>query len=299
MNINEFDWTLVRSFLAALEHGSLLGAARASGASQPTLGRHIAALEQQLGVVLFERTGRGLAPTEQAQRLADSARVMQEGAQAMLRAVSGQADVTAGVVRIAASQPVACVLLPPLLARMRIELPEVRADLVVSNAVSNLLRREADIALRMVRPEQASLVMRRIGEVPIQACAHRDYLVRRGTPQVPPDLINHDLIGGDTEDEVAQGFIKMGMPPERIRFALRSDDLIAQWQAVRAGMGVGFVARYVMRTDRDIVPLLPMLPLPRFPVWLTVHREIRSSARIRAVWDFLARAVADELDEAG
>lgn len=299
MNINEFDWTLVRSFLAALEHGSLLGAARASGASQPTLGRHIAALEQQLGVVLFERTGRGLAPTEQAQRLADSARVMQEGAQAMLRAVSGQADVTAGVVRIAASQPVACVLLPPLLARMRIELPEVRADLVVSNAVSNLLRREADIALRMVRPEQASLVMRRIGEVPIQACAHRDYLVRRGTPRVPPDLINHDLIGGDTEDEVAQGFIKMGMPPERIRFALRSDDLIAQWQAVRAGMGVGFVARYVMRTDRDIVPLLPMLPLPRFPVWLTVHREIRSSARIRAVWDFLARAVADELVEAG
>ncbi|MBP6406152.1 MAG: LysR family transcriptional regulator [Proteobacteria bacterium] len=289
---NNFDWALVRSFLAALEQGSLLGAARVIQASQPTIGRHIAELESQLGVVLFERTGRGLLPTETALRLADAARAMEAGAHQLARSVSGADSAgVAGTVRITASQPVACYLLPPLLAQMRLALPQVQVALVASNAVSNLLRREADIAVRMVQPDQATLVAKRVGKVSLSACAHQDYLRRRGMPRQPTDLLAHELVGADRNEDILKGFAAMGYPVTREHFAFRTDDLIASWQAVRNGLGVGFMADYLIRTDSAIVPLLPMLKIPPLPVWLAVHREIRTSRRIRAVYDFLAQAI--------
>lgn len=295
MNTKNFDWSLVRSFLAALEHGSLLGAARALGTSQPTLGRHMAELESQLGVLLFERTGRGLLPTDAALQLAEAARAMQAGADAMARTASGGAAAVSGTVRLSASQPVACHVLPPVLAQMRQVLPEVQVELVASNAVSNLLRREADIALRMLRPDQNTLVAKRIGSVGVTACAHRDYLRRRGTPRQPTDLLQHELIGHDRNSDILRGFASMGHTLTPESFAFRTDDLIAYWQAVRAGLGIGFVATYLLREDNAVLPLLPMLRLPALPMWLTVHREIRSSARIRAVYDFLAQAVPGAL----
>ena len=295
MHTGRFDWDLVRAFLAALEHGSLLGAARALGSSQPTLGRQIAALETQLGTVLFERTGRGLLPTQAALQLADAASAMQAGADALARAASGGAAAVSGTVRISASQPVACHLLPPVLAQMRQVLPDVQVELVASNSVSNLLRREADIALRMVRPDQNTLVAKRIGQVGVTACAHRDYLRRRGTPRQPLDLLQHELVGNDRGTDIVRGFAALGQTVTAEAFAFRTDDLIAYWQAVRAGLGIGFVATYLLREDSAVLPLLPMLKLPTLPVWLTVHREIRTSARIRAVYDFLARAVPGAL----
>jgi DNA-binding transcriptional LysR family regulator len=287
---NGFDWNLVRSFLAALDHGSLLGAARALGASQPTLGRHVAELEAQLGVVLFERTGRGLVPTGDALRLADAARAMESGAHQLARATA-KSEAAAGTVRISASQPVACHLLPPILARLRRERPEVQIELVSSNAVSNLLRREADIALRMVQPDQGSLVARKIAKITLSAYAHRDYLARRGTPRQLADLLQHDVLAGDRNEDVLRAFGQLGFPVEKEFFSFRTDDLVAYWQAVRAGLGVGFIADYLAARDPHVIPLLPMLKIPPLPIWLTVHREIRSSRRIRAVYDFLARAV--------
>jgi DNA-binding transcriptional LysR family regulator len=165
MDTEKFNWNLIPSFLAAHEHGSLLAAARALGTSQPTVGRHVSELETQLGSVLFERTGRGLAPTPAGQRLAKAARAMETGALALLRSVNHTKATLEGSVRISASQPVACALLPPVLARMRQSLPGILVELVASNAVSNLLRREADIALRMVQPNQSSLIAKRIGSV--------------------------------------------------------------------------------------------------------------------------------------
>ena len=287
----DFDWRLIRSFLAALDHGSLLGAARALSSSQPTIGRHIAELESQLGVSLFERTGRGLLPSETALRLADSARAMETGALQLARNVSVAQAGASGTIRLAASQPVACVLLPPVLAQMRLALPEVQVELVVSNQVSNLLRREADIALRMVQPDQATLVAKRIGKVTLGAYAHRNYLRRRGTPQQPADLAAHELVGEDQSVAILQGFASFGVPLQREHFALRTDDLMAYLEAVRAGLGVGFLADYVARADSNLVPLLPMLKIPPLPMWLAVHREIRTSRRIREVYDFLGAAV--------
>jgi len=288
---SSFNWALLPTFLAALDRGSLLGAAKQLGISQPTAGRHIADLESQLGKVLFERTGRGLQPTALALELAGPARAMQTGALALADRLINAQGQQAGTVRLTASQPVACYLLPPVLMQLRQALPAIQIELEVSNQVSNLLQREADIALRMVRPEQASLVARHIADVSLSACASAAYLARRGIPRQPADLLTHELIGYDQQDDLLRGFAAMGFPVTREHFALRTDDLIAAWAAVRAGLGVGFTADYVITTDPGVQRLLPMLPLPSLPVWLTVHREIRNNGRIRAVYDFLAQAV--------
>ncbi|WP_349679224.1 LysR family transcriptional regulator [Rhodoferax sp. UBA5149] len=287
-----FDWGLIRSFLAALDQGSLLGAARVLRISQPTVGRHIAELESQLGVVLFERTGRGLLPSATALQLAEAARGMEAGALQLARTLSGAQTQTSGSVRITASVPVAVHLMPPLLARLRQALPDIQIELVSSNQVSNLLRREADIAVRMVRSDQSSLVARKIGVVGLGAYAHKRYLARHGALRQPTELLQHALIGSDADPAILQGFQAMGYPVSRASFALRSDDFLVQWQAVRAGLGVGFAADYLARTEPDVVQVLPgLLKIPPLPMWLAVHREIRTNRLIRAVYDFLAEAL--------
>lgn len=287
----QFDWHLIRSFLAALDAGSLLGAAKVLNTSQPTVGRHVAELESQLGVVLFERTGRGLQPTAVALTLADSARAMESGALQLGRRLSSAQTQVQGTVRITASQPVANALLPSILARMREALPEIQIELVSSNTVSNLLRREADIAVRMVQPEQGTLIAKKLGNVSVGVYAHKSYLARYGTPQQPEDLFHHAMIGYDADETMIRGFANYGHVMTKESFALRSDDLMVQWQALLAGCGIGFVADYMGRTQSDLVKLLPMLVIPPLPMWLAVHREIRSSQRIRAVFDYLATAL--------
>jgi DNA-binding transcriptional LysR family regulator len=290
--MNSFDWNLVRSFLAALDQGSLLGASRVLRTSQPTVGRHIVELESQLGVVLFERTGRGLVPTTTGLQLAESAREMETGALQLAQTLSGAQTQTAGTVRITASVPVAVKLLPPLLTQLRQALPDIQVELVSSNQVSNLLRREADIAIRMVRPDQNTLIAKKIGDVALGAYAHKAYLARRGTPGKATDLLHHDLIGSDTDTSIVQGFQAMGYPVSREIFALRSDDFIVQWSALQAGYGIGFIADYMQRDETDIVRVLPrQVKIPPLPMWLAVHREIRTNRRIRAVYDFLGQAL--------
>ena len=193
--------------------------------------------------------------------------------------------------RITASAVVAVFLLPQLLAQMRQVLPEIQVELVASNQVSNLLRREADIAVRMVRPEQGSLVARKLGDVPLGAYAHQGYLARRGTPDKPADLLKHELIGSDSDGAILQGFQALGMPVTRTAFAFRTNDTVAQWQAIRAGLGIGFAADYLARQDPAVLRVLPKLKLPTLPMWLAVHREIHTNPRIRAVYDFLGKAL--------
>jgi len=286
-----FDWSLVRSFLAVLEHGSLLAAARQLQSSQPTIGRHVAELESQLRVVLFDRTGRGLVPTEAALRLADAARTMQSGADQLARVVEGADRSISGTVRITASQPIACFVLPSILAKMRLSLPDVQIALVASNAVSNLLKREADIAIRMVQPEQATIVAKRITKVTLRACAHEGYLRRRGVPRQPIDLLAHDLIAGDRNDDVMKGFATKGLLVKREQFAFRTDDLIVVWHAICAGLGIGFVGEHLIRSEPTVIPILPDLHIEPLPVWLAVRKEVRTNKRIRAVYDYLADAL--------
>lgn len=291
-----FDWQLIQAFLAAFDNGSLLGASRQLGRSQPTVGRQLAELEEQLDTVLFERTGRGLKPTPMAHTLVVAARQMASAAATLQRQVQGNQSDLAGSVRLSASQPVACLLLPPLLRQMRVALPSIEIELVVSNEVSNLLEREADIALRMVRPEQGSLVARRIANIGLSVCASQDYLQTHPPIQQPSDLLTHALIGFDRDTSIIDGFAKMGHAIERSHFVFRTDDLMAYWEAIRAGIGVGFVSDYAIASDPRVQRVLPQLVIPGFPLWLTVHREIHSNPRIRAVYDFLGDAVPKALN---
>lgn len=290
-----FDWALVRSFLAVIDAGSLTQAARRTGAHQPTLSRHIAELEAQLGAPLFERTGRGVTPTAAGQAIVEGARAMRAGAQALSLRLAGERDRPAGTVRLTTSQVAAHHLLPALLARLADEEPGIQIELVAANTLSNLLRREADIAIRMVRPAQTSLVARRLGTVTVGAFAHRDYLARHGTPRGPNDLDGHRLVGMDTDDTLRRGFARFGMPMTRERFQLRTDDHVAIGRLVACGAGIGFLAHYHAAALPGAVPVLPGLRIPSLPCWLAVHREIRASRPVRRVFDFLAATIPPTL----
>jgi DNA-binding transcriptional LysR family regulator len=294
-SLDPFDWALVKSFLAVLDAGSLMGAARRLGAQQPTLSRHVAELEAQLGTPLFERTGRGVTPTAAALAIADAARRMQDGALALARGVAKARDQTTGTVRISTSNVAAVWLLPAVLARLQIEEPGIQVELVASNALTNLLRREADIAVRMVRPAQGSLIAKKLGEIEIVAAAHTDYLARAGTPREPLDVLAHRLIGYDRDDTLLRGFAALGLAMRREGFALRTDDQVAYGRLLAAGAGIGFVAAYNLRHWPGVVRVLPQLAIPPLPCWLAVHREIRGNRLVRRVYDFLAAEIPLEL----
>lgn len=287
----DFDWTLIRSFLAVLEAGSLSGAARRLGAQQPTLGRHVAELEAQLGGALFERTGRGLTPTTLARQIAAAATQMQAAADSLGRAAQGQQTEASGTVRITASEMVAAWLLPPLLTELQRQEPGIAIELVASNQISNLLRREADIAVRMVQPTQGTLLARRIASMGMGAYAHEDYLRRAGVPQGLSDLREHRLIGMDNDDSLLRGFQLAGLPVRREDFALRTDNHIVYGRLLATGAGVGFATHYNARQWPGLRLLLPEVEIPPLPCWLTVHREIHGNRVIRRVYDFLGEAI--------
>jgi len=290
-----FDWTLMRSFIAVMDAGSLQAAARKLRSSQPTIGRHITMLEQQLNSVLFERTGRQLLPTELAHSIAEHARMMETSANAIGLALTAKNQSSTGTVRISASQTSSCYLLPPLLKSLRDLEPGIAIELVASNQISDLLRREADIAVRLVKPEQDSLISRCLGKVTIGIYAHKTYLQNRPIPTTLPELLDHQLLGFDNNGNIILGFKMFGLDIDRNAFCVRTDDHIALLHAIKAGMGVGFTATYVGRKEPDFVRLLPDLPITPMPVWLTVHREVRSNPRIRRVYDFLVDAISREL----
>jgi len=298
-HLARFDWSLIRSFLAVLDAGSLMGAARHTGAQQPTLSRHIGELETQLGAPLFERTGRGVVPTATALAIADAARQMEDGAQTLARTLAGRRDASRGSVRITTSEVAATWLLPEVLAALAEQEPGIQVELVASNALSNLLRREADIAVRMVRPTQSTLIARKLADFPIVAAAHSDYLARAGTPRMPADLLQHRLIGYDRDETIVRGFNELGLPLTRDFFALRTDSQVSYGRMVAAGAGIGFVAAYNIVHWPGVQPLLPMLKIPPLPCWLAVHREIRGSKVVRRVYDFLAEAIPRRLAATG
>ena len=293
--IQRLDWALVRSYLAVMDAGSVSAAARATQGHQPTISRHLSELEAQLGVPLFERTGRGVTPTAAGLEVLPAARQMQAAAEALARSVTRGREATRGTVRIAVSQVVATWLLPPLVAEFQRAEPEIAIEIVSSNAVQNLLRREADIAVRMVRPEQGSLIARKLGEVGIGAWAQADYLARMGMPRTAADLMRHRLIGYDRDDAILRGFARMGVALTPANFVVRTDDQVANAQLVAAGAGIGFAADYLAAMWPDVHQVLPELAIPPLPCWLTVHRELRGNGVVKRVYDFLAEAIPARL----
>lgn len=287
------DWTLVQAFAAVADHGSLSGGARSLKSSQPTMSRHIAALEQQLGVQLFDRTGHGLELTPAGTDLLAHAHAMQAAAGRFSLTAGGRAEAIAGPVRITASEIVSSYVLPPVLVALRQAEPEIDIELVPSDRTENLLRREADIAVRMYRPTQVDVITRNVGKLEIGAYAADSYLARRGSPQTFEELAAHDIIGYDKSDQMIEGFKQAGYPVDRDFFSFRCDDQVVCWQMVVAGYGIGFNQLAIGLSTPGITQLLPEIPLPALPVWLTAHPELKTSRRVRRVYDFLAEALAN------
>ena len=291
------DWNLLRALGAVLAHGSLTQAAVRLGTSQPTLSRQIAQLERLIGAPLFERGGRQLRPTAQALALAEPAARMLAAAQALALAAdaaSSQAGQLSGTVRLTASEVVSSQVLPGLLVALARQHPEIQIELVPGDTLSNLLDREADIAVRMLRPTQGTLITRHVADWPLGFYAHRDLLAAHGMPQAATDaaaLAGQRWLGFDQSLQMIDGFKAAGIEVDRRFFSFRCDNQVVHLEAVRQGLGIGVVMVPLARRSPELVPVLPGLVLPVLPVWLTAHRELRASLRLQRVFDFLAQGL--------
>lgn len=289
---SEPSWDLYRSFLAVLADGSLSGAARRLGLTQPTIARHIDALEQAVGADLFLRSQRGLIPTELALELRPYADTLQSTAAALLRTASGRAGEIRGSVQISASEIVGVEHLPPILARLRRRYPELVLELTVSDAVDDLLRREADIAVRQIEPVQGALIARRLPSLELGLHARRDYLERRGLPRSLADLAVHELIGFDRPTPSVRALVERVPGLDRAAFALRADSTLAQLAAIRAGFGIGLCQVSLARRDPALVRVLDDAVAVELGLWIVMHEDLNTSARCRAVFDALVEGLS-------
>lgn len=291
MNTSALPWHLLQSFEAISAAGSLSAAAKATGVSQPTLSRHLNQLESLLGKRLFFRSVAGLSLTPEGAAVQTHAQAMAQAA-AELAFSGAQAQEISGTVRITASQIAATYLLPPMLTALRDAHPALNLELVASDQTDNLLRREADLAVRMYRPTQNDLITKKVAELPIGVYAARAYVAQHGLPEQPADLARHTVIGYDRSTFIIEGMRQFGMEVDRSFFAFRSDDQVVCWRMVKAGMGIGFGQRRTGDADPDLVPIWPDMPIASMPVWLTAHRELRMSPRVRLAFDHLAASFA-------
>lgn len=285
------EWELYRSFLGVLRTGSLSGAARLLGVAQPTVGRHIAALEALLGLVLFTRSQTGLLASDAALALRPYAEAMQSTAAALQRAAASFGDGVRGVVRVTASEVIGVEVLPPILQRLRERHPALKVELALTNEMQDLLQREADIAVRMAAPHQEQLVARRIGAIELGLHASPAYLERHGSPASLDDLARHTVIGPDTMSPFVRQALARLPGIGRELFALRTDSDLAQLALIRAGAGIGICQAPLARRAPPLVRLLPdALALP-LDTWVAMHEDLRGSPRCKAVFDALVEGL--------
>jgi DNA-binding transcriptional LysR family regulator len=293
MDNAEPGWDLYRSFLAVLRLGSLSAAGRALGLAQPTIGRHIATLQACLGGrVLFTRSQTGLMPTAAAHELRPHAEAMAAAAAAFVRMGSGNLEETAGVVRLAAADVVGVEVLPAILSEFRYKYPNTVIELSLSNQMADLLRRDADIAVRMVRPKQKALLAKRAGTVALGFHAHRRYLERFGYPERLEDLAHHTLIGFDRTLPFADLLQALPVPVSRDLFAFRCDNDLALMAALRSGFGIGICQSGIARRDPNLLPLLSKQFKVDLEIWIVMHNDLKRISRMRLMFDHLAISLA-------
>src|SRR5271165_1225765 len=289
----EPSWDELRTFFEVVRDGSLSGAARRLGLTQPTVGRHVGALEAALGLTLFTRSPRGLTPTPPAIALAPHGEAMAAAAAALSRNASSEAALDRGVVRVTASEIVGCEVLPSIFAGFHAKHPGVAIELAVTNRNEDLARGDADIAVRMVRPTQSGLVARRIGATRIGLYARRDYCERFGAPRSLADLQYHCVIGFDRDSRTFRSAGAIAKELTRADFGFRCDSDLAQLAALRAGVGIGGCQEGIARRSKDLVPILPGAFQLTLEVWLVMHRDLKSAPRVRLLFDWLAEGLTD------
>lgn len=284
----KFDWNRARAFLVTAEEGSLSAAARALGMAQPTLGRQVAALEQELDVVLFNRVGTGLVLTPGGLELLDQVRVMGDAANRMSLAASGQSNDIEGSICISASEVDATFRLPPIIAKLRKMEPGIDVEIVASNAPSDLGRREADIAIRNFRPTQPELIAKKIKDLSARLYATPGYLKSIGVPTTTADLNQAEFISFDSTGGLIKALNQRGLNLSSKNFPLMSENYIVHWELVKQGLGIGIMPEDIGDAEPLVRQVLEELQPIIFPMWITAHRELKTSRRVRMVFDLLA-----------
>lgn len=290
--MRDFDWNLIKSFLAVIEHETMLRASKALKSSQPTIGRHISELETITGLTLFDRSRNGMRPTDAALSLANQARDMQREADGFAMLATSRDETLSGTVRVTASQIVANFVLPEIIAKFRQTEPGIQIELVSSNHIQNLLSRDADIAVRMAQPTQNDIIARKVNDFSMGAYAHKTYLENRPHPNSVEDLSQHTLLGYDRDNLIIDGMAVHGITMNRNNFGIRTDDQVAYWHLLCAGAGIGFAPQYMATKNKDLKRLFEDLPIAPLPMWLASHHELRTNLRIRRTMDFLYEALS-------
>ena len=289
--MNNLDWNQLKAFLETAETGSLSAAARKLGLTQPTLSRQVAAIEQHMGVTLFERVGKTMALTPTGLDLLEHARAMGAAAEALGMAATGRSQAVGGVVSVSATDAVAAYLLPPLVKKLRDQEPGIAVEVIPSNALSDLLRREADIAIRHVKPEQPELIARHLREASAHFYASEDWVKTHGHPRCAEDATHLPFVGSDRSGQYLAYLRMHGLSLSEANFSCYADHTVAHWALVRQGMGIGAMMEEIARDTLGIVRVLDDVPPVRFPIWLVTHRELRTSRRIRVVFEALAQGL--------
>ncbi len=290
--MNQLDWNQLKAFLETADTGSLSAAARKLGLTQPTLSRQVAAIERQMGVTLFERVGKSMSLTPTGLELLEHARAMGAAAEALSLAATGRSQAVGGVVSVSATDAVAAHLLPPLVRRLREQEPGIAIEVIASNALSDLLRREADIAIRHVKPEQPDLIARLIREASASFYASEDWVRIHGHPRNAEDAAHLAFVGADRSGQYLSYLRQHGLPLSEGNFSCYAEHSVASWSLVRQGMGIGAMMDEIARETPGVVRVLDDVPRVHFPIWLVSHRELRTSRRIRVVFEALAQGLA-------
>jgi len=290
--MDNLDWNQLKAFLETAQTGSLSAAARKLGLTQPTLSRQVAAIEQRMGVTLFERVGKRMALTHTGLDLLEHARAMGTAAEALAMTATGRSQAVAGVVSISATDVMATHLLPPLVRRLRDQEPGIAIAVIAADAISDLLRREADIAIRHVKPEQPELIARLVREAEANFYASEDWVQVHGHPRRAEDAAHLPFVGSDRSGQYLSYLRQHGLPVKEANFSCYADQSKAHWALVRHGLGIGAMIDEIARDTPGIVRVLDDVPPVRFPIWLVTHRELRTSRRIRIVFEALAEGLA-------
>ncbi|WP_273184605.1 LysR family transcriptional regulator [Hyphomonas adhaerens] len=284
----DFDWNQARAFLATAEEGSLSAAARALGVTQPTLSRQVSALEEKLGITLFERGPRMTSLTSAGLEVLDHVRAMHEAAAKLSLSASGQSQAVAGLVRIATTDTLACYHLPDMLLRLRKIAPDIEVEIRTSNKLRDLLQREADIAIRHARPSEPELIAKKVRTTSATLYASKDYLDRAGRPRGAGDLQKLKYIGVDTRDTLIQPLKQKGLALTASNFTVSADSGLAAIELARKGLGVGLFIADEVDQFPDLEIVWPDFKPFDVPIWLVTHRELHTSKRIRLMFDLIS-----------
>ena len=283
------QWTLIRTFDAVAKTGSLSGASRQLGLTQPAISRHIDLLEEQLRIQLFQRSHEGMRLTAKGADLVTVARDMTSSATSFARIATGLEEEIGGTVRISANDVMGILILPELLADFQQLHPNIELELSITNAASNLLQRDADLAVRMFRPVQNDLVAKKVADLPLGFYAHQRYLSVHGQPKSVADLLDHRMIGFDRETSMLAAAKEQGLNLTASNFSFRSDNILAHIQAIRAGIGIGVGHKGMAANWPEVEPVLEEFVLPSLELWIVCHSDVHHNQRIRHTMDFLCQ----------